>query len=131
MNGHGQVVKKAGAKLQMRVVQPALVEHWSQRVRSLARDISRINEVSLFEQQPTAVHTSHRDALQMYAHERAQAAAADMKGAGIPLITTCFPSRSGATCWDVSIGCLEGLLSAAGGEGRDGAQEGGDGGGQG
>ena len=48
MNGHVQVVKKAGAKLQMRVVQPALVEHWSQRIRSLARDISRINEVSLF-----------------------------------------------------------------------------------
>ena len=63
MIGHVQVVKKAGAKLQMRVVQPALVEHWSQRARSLARDISRINEVSLFLQQPTAVHTSHRDRL--------------------------------------------------------------------
>lgn len=82
MNGHVQVVKKAGAKLQIRVVQPALVEHWSQRIRSLARDVSRINEVSLFLQQPIAVHTFIETALQMPAHERAQAGRADMKVLG-------------------------------------------------
>lgn len=41
-----QVVKKVGAKLQARMVQPALVEHWTQRIRSLGKDIARINEVS-------------------------------------------------------------------------------------
>ena len=60
MIGHVQVVKKAGAKLQMRVVQPALVEHWSQRIRSLARDVSRINEVSLFLHIPGCPHLSQR-----------------------------------------------------------------------
>ena len=42
-----QVMKKMGAKLQARMVQPALVEHWAQRIRSLSKDIARINEVSL------------------------------------------------------------------------------------
>ncbi len=41
-----QVVKKMGAKLQMRVVPPPLVEHWRQRIWSLGRDIARINEAS-------------------------------------------------------------------------------------
>ena len=40
-----QVVKKVGAKLQARMAQPALVEHWMQRIRSLSKDIARINEV--------------------------------------------------------------------------------------
>ena len=40
-----QVVKKTGARLQLRVVQPALVEHWTQRIRALGSDIARINEV--------------------------------------------------------------------------------------
>lgn len=39
-----QVVKKTGAKLQLRVVHPSLVEHWVQRIRELSRDIARINE---------------------------------------------------------------------------------------
>ena len=41
-----QVVKKMGAKLQVRVVPPPLVEHWRQRIWSLGRDIARINEAS-------------------------------------------------------------------------------------
>lgn len=42
-----QVVKKTGAKLQLRVVHPLLVEQWTQRIRELGRDIARINEVCL------------------------------------------------------------------------------------
>ncbi len=40
-----QVLKKVGAKLQARIVQPSLVEHWTHRIRSLSKDIARINEV--------------------------------------------------------------------------------------
>ena len=43
-----QVVKKTGAKLQLRVVHPSLVEQWAQRIRELGRDIARINEACHF-----------------------------------------------------------------------------------
>lgn len=40
-----EVVKKTGAKLLIRTVQPAVVAHWSSRIESLARDIARIVQV--------------------------------------------------------------------------------------
>ena len=52
-----QVVKKMGAKLQMRVLQQPLVEHWTQRIRALGRDIARINEV-----RPLACCLAHESA---------------------------------------------------------------------
>lgn len=43
---HPQVVKKTGAKLQMRTLQPAIVAQWAARISSLEKDIARIGLVS-------------------------------------------------------------------------------------
>ncbi|CAK0782969.1 hypothetical protein CVIRNUC_006164 [Coccomyxa viridis] len=64
-----EVVKKAGAKLQIRVVQPALVEHWSQRIRSLARDVSRINEEEREEMELRKAEMEAAKAENMVEHE--------------------------------------------------------------
>ena len=68
-----------GAKLQMRLVQPALVEHWSQRMRSLAKDVSRINEVSLLLQHPWLSMPLTGTSLEMHTQQEMRATHADNK----------------------------------------------------
>jgi hypothetical protein len=42
-----QVVKKTGATLQIRTVQPPLVAQWNKRIQDLQRDIEHIGQVRL------------------------------------------------------------------------------------
>lgn len=77
-----QVVKKTGAKLLIRTVQPEVVEQWSSRIHSLERDIQRVNLVRSYPPcDRGSIPKLHGDALTSHA-----------QGGSVPMSSAFFTS---------------------------------------